>query len=101
MKKEELIDKYLKISIELHNNLETLENLNKEKQEIIEFVAKKNELNKELENKIKESIKKYEDLAKKSKELRTQSEQIKETLIKMLSTKEEKALFSKVKKVKY
>lgn len=97
MKKEEMIDKYLKISIQLQNNLSKLEELNKEKQEIIEYVTKSNNLTTEIKEKLNNSIIKYENLAKEANNLMKQSKKIKTALSKTLTDKEQKEIFLKSK----
>lgn len=89
MTKYELIEEWLRINIELNNNLEMLKTLDNEREILLKLAEKHDEpLSHNLQKQMQTSFEKYKDLSTKMKTLRAKSENLKQTLKKILTDKE-------------
>ena len=79
MTQEELQEIWLKNQINIHNCLDELENLNKEKEELLQLSLLKNQPE-DLMERMKISEQKFELLLEKSKALKNQAHEIKSYL---------------------
>ena len=76
---EKVYDEWLKINVEIHNKLEKLKELDKEREKIIKEAENK-EINEEQKEKINRSIKLYEMLLEEIKTLSAQAKELKEKI---------------------
>ena len=76
---KEIYDEWLKINVEIHNKLEELKNLDKEKKDLIKKIETEG-LNDFYVKKMNESISKYEILLEEVSELKEKSKKLKEKI---------------------
>ena len=72
MDKEFIKSEWLNINVELHNLIDELEQLDKEREEILSSDKPEEEAKKDMEN----SVAKYQELLKKMKALRAKSDSL-------------------------